>query len=306
MKKGVVKLLRFGTKKKSSKGLVAVHVSPEGVAIASAVGIQKKLSYISFFNISDPLNRASLVAAEVVDAGLEDSRCSLVLSSGEYQLLLVEAPDVPKEELKEALLWRVKDLIQYSTDDAILDFFELPEDAFRGRSKMLYVVVADRHLMEKRIAWLETIKLKPVYIDVPEIVLLNISEDLSESEAGTAILYLNEKQSVVNMMSSGGLYLSRALSYSHSTNIDNAVLDLQRSMDYFESQIGKPPCLRIIVMPLQVGETRLMMELRNNLGADVQSLDLSEVIDSDEPLTIDLQQRCFLAIVAALRNEASQ
>lgn len=298
-------MLPFKKKSAKSKGLAAVHIVQDGVALAvvSVVGSQQKLSSVIFIKQPDALNNAHSIATSVSNAGLENSRCSLVLSSGEYQLLLVEAPEVPQEEMKEALLWRVKDLIQYSTDDAIIDFFEIPDDAFRGRGKMLYVVAADRQLIEKRISWLESLNLYPVYIDVPEMALLNIAEDLSESEAGTVILYLNEKQSVINMMSSGGLYLSRALSYNHSAQIDNAVLDLQRSMDYFESQIGKPPCLRIIVMPLQVGETPLMMELRNNLGADVQSLDLSEVIDSDEPLTIDLQQRCFLAIAAAFRNE---
>ncbi|SIS87599.1 MSHA biogenesis protein MshI [Neptunomonas antarctica] len=299
-------MLPFRKKNNKSKELVAIHIAPEGVAIASAsvVAGLRKLSYVAFLDVSEPLNNASLVASEVSEVGLSDSCCSLVLSTGEYQLLLVEAPEVPKDELKEALIWRVKDLIQYSTDDVIIDFFELPDDAFRGRRKMLYVVAADRKLIEKRISWLESIKLTPVYIDVPEIALLNIAENLSESEAGTVILYLDEKQSIVNMMSGSWLYLSRALSYSHSAQLDNTVLDLQRSMDYFESQIGKSACTRIIVLPLQIGETPLMMELRRNLDADVQSLDLGDVIESDVPLAIDLQQRCFLAIAAALRNEA--
>jgi MSHA biogenesis protein MshI len=302
----VADLLPFRKKHNKSKELVAVHVTPEGVAIASASVIAglRKLSCVTFLNVSEPLNNASLVASGISDAGLSDRRCSLVLSTGEYQLLLVEAPEVPKDELKEALIWRVKDLIQYSTDDAVIDFFELPEDAFRGRGKMLYVVAADRKLIEKRISWLKSIKLTPVNIDVPEVALLNIAEDLSESETGTAILYLDEKQSIVNMMSGSALYLSRALSYSHSAQLDNIVLDLQRSMDYFESQIGKPPCIRIIVLPLQIGETPLMMALRSNLDADVQSLDLGDVIESAVPLDIDLQQRCFLAIAAASRNQA--
>ncbi|WP_293268984.1 pilus assembly protein PilM [Neptunomonas sp.] len=298
-------MLGFRKKNNKGTGLVAAHITAEGVAIASVsmVGTKKKLSNAAFFSIKDPLNNAQPVATEVASAGLAGSRCSFVLSAGEYQLLLVEAPEVPRDELKEALSWRVKDLIQYSIDDAIIDFFELPEDAFKGRGKMLYVVAAERSLVEKRVDWLESINLEPVFIDVPEMALLNVAEDLSEAEAGTVILYLNEQQSIINMMSLGSLYLSRALTYSHTAQMENAVLDLQRSMDYFESQIGKPPCLRIVVMPLQVGETPLMIELRDNLGADVQSLDLSDVIDSEQPLTIDLQQRCFLSIAAALRNE---
>ncbi len=301
-------MLPFRKKRKSSSELVALQILQNGVAIAAAKqsSAQSHLVFAGFFEQQDPLSHAQSLKAYIEKAKLVDRDCSLVLSAGEYQLLLVDAPDVPAEELKEAILWRVKDLIQTPIDDVILDYFDLPDDAYRGRGKMIYVVVADRTLIKKRVAWLESLDLKPVCIDIPELALLNIAQDLSLSESGTAFLLLGDQYSLVNLLASGALYMSRGLPYQHQTHIDNVVLDIQRSMDYFESQIGCHPCVRIFVVPLQEGETPLLMELRSNLSADVQSLDLSDVLESEVSLTIDLQKRCFVAIAAALRMGLDQ
>jgi len=277
---------------------------PDGVALAvnHLRDGAPHLETVAFIEQAQPLTNSKVIAEYLSEHRLTDVPVSLVLQEGEYQLLLIEAPDVPVDELKDALLWRVKDLIQFNPEDAYLDYIELPDDAYRGRGKMIYVVVAERTLIDQRVDWLDALGVSAVTIDIPELALLNITESLCAEEMGTAVLFLEEDRSNLTMLSGSALYLARGLSYSPFDQVENTVLDIQRSMDYFESQIGKPPCVRILILPLQVGETRLLMELRNNLSADVQSLDLADVVGSDEPLRVDLQQVCLIAIAASLRN----
>ncbi len=277
---------------------------PDGVALAvnHLRDGAPHLETVAFIEQAQPLTNSKVIAEYLSEHRLTDVPVSLVLQEGEYQLLLIEAPDVPVDELKDALLWRVKDLIQFNPEDAYLDYIELPDDAYRGRGKMIYVVVAERTLIDQRVDWLDALGVSAVTIDIPELALLNITESLCAEEMGTAVLFLEEDRSNLTMLSGSALYLARGLSYSPFDQVENTVLDIQRSMDYFESQIGKPPCVRILILPLQVGETPLLMELRNNLSADVQSLDLADVVGSDEPLRVDLQQVCLIAIAASLRN----
>lgn len=277
---------------------------PDGVALAvnHLRDGAPHLEAVAFIEQAQPLTNSKVIAEYLSEHRLTDVPVSLVLQEGEYQLLLIEAPDVPVDELKDALLWRVKDLIQFNPEDAYLDYIELPDDAYRGRGKMIYVVVAERTLIDQRVDWLDALGVSAVAIDIPELALLNITESLCAEEMGTAVLFLEEDRSNLTMLSGSALYLARGLSYSPFNQVENTVLDIQRSMDYFESQIGKPPCVRILILPLQVGETPLLMELRNNLSADVQSLDLADVVGSDEPLRVDLQQVCLIAIAASLRN----
>ena len=277
---------------------------PDGVALAvnHLRDGAPHLETVAFIEQAQPLTNSKVIAEYLSEHRLTDVPVSLVLQEGEYQLLLIEAPDVPVDELKDALLWRVKDLIKFNPEDAYLDYIELPDDAYRGRGKMIYVVVAERTLIDQRVDWLDALGVSAIAIDIPELALLNITESLCAEEMGTAVLFLEEDRSNLTMLSGSALYLARGLSYSPFDQVENTVLDIQRSMDYFESQIGKPPCVRILILPLQVGETPLLMELRNNLSADVQSLDLADVVGSDEPLRVDLQQVCLIAIAASLRN----
>jgi MSHA biogenesis protein MshI len=298
--------LAFFKKRSSNQSRqVALHLSKEGVAIACAERLPEGLTitHQAFVAAANPLTSPDPVIDYLNNASLTDSKAGMVLNRGEYQLLLVEAPEVPENELKEALIWRVKDFMNCAPEAAYIDYCPLPEDAYRGRGNRVYVAVVERELVEARAKWMESLGLEPAWIDIPELSLLNLVESITEDEMGTAVLALESDHSHLLMCSGSQLYMTRDLPYNPQTQIDSTVLDVQRSMDYFESQIGKPPCVRILVLPLQVGETPLMMALREGLGADVQSLDLADVITASEPLRVDLQQRCLYAIAAALRPE---
>src|SRR3989338_779756 len=55
------------------------------------------------------------------EASLGGHHVTTLLAPGEYQILLVEAPNVPAEELKTAIRWKIKDSLNYRIDDATVD-----------------------------------------------------------------------------------------------------------------------------------------------------------------------------------------
>src|SRR5687768_6611414 len=55
------------------------------------------------------------------ELGVERYQCLSVLPSTDYQLLLVDAPNVPAPELKAAVRWKLKDMLDYHVDDATID-----------------------------------------------------------------------------------------------------------------------------------------------------------------------------------------
>ena len=52
------------------------------------------------------------------ELGFGRYQCSTLLAPGEYQILMVDAPNVPQAELKTAIRWRIKDMLDYHVDDA--------------------------------------------------------------------------------------------------------------------------------------------------------------------------------------------
>lgn len=304
-------MLSMFRKKSATKGLTSVVLTGDGVSLAHIknAALQPELDACFHIPTANPLKEPKKIGDAVSEQGLAGSQAVIVLPEGSYQVLLVEKPDVPNEELAEALRWRIKDMVSFDIETAVIDFVELPDDAYRGRSSMVYAVVAQQDNVDELTDWCEEIGLEPAIVDVPEFALLNLTEDLADSEAGLAIFYIGGTASSINLLSDQALYFTRNLAYHRNSppeNASGAVLELQRSLDYYESQVGKPPCVRLAVMPLQEDDAPLMNELRYNLALDIHSLNLDNLIESSVELTPELQSKTTLAIAAALRSDSQR
>ena len=239
---------------------------------------------------------------------------NFVLSPGSYQLILVEAPAVEQSELKEAIRWRVKDLVSYDIAEASVDYFHLPDDAYRGRNNMVYAVVMPLSLSDQIEAFVQEVGLQLDAIDIPELALMNLTaHHQPDSPLAVAWLCLQQPTSYINLVCEQSLYLTRSVEIPAGLldaddeqvmqQASGMILDIQRSLDYYESQIGKPPCMKLLISPLQLGETPLLSQFRHNLGVDIEQLDLGELLSSREPLSPELQANTIIAVAAALRRE---
>jgi len=83
-----------------------------------------------------------LLAGLARDHDLKHARCTTALDENDYKLLLTEAPDVARDELKAAVRWRIKDLIDFHINDATLDVFDLPGADAGAKAREMYVIAA--------------------------------------------------------------------------------------------------------------------------------------------------------------------
>ena len=246
--------------------------------------------------------------------GLRRSVCSLVLSPPEHQLLQVEAPDVEAGELRAAIRWKIKDIIDCHIDDAVFDVFDAPASRSASGS-MMFVAVCRSHLISRRVASMEAADLALSVIDIGELALRNISSLLAEDVSGVAMLYLDEDHGVINLTRQGNLYLSRRLELGwrslqdvddaggRTERLDSLVLEVQRSLDYYESHHGQAPASALYVAPTPAPLSEPLAYLRANLGIEVKVLDLDGLLSWREPGDPALITRCLLPLGAALRSE---
>lgn len=176
----------------------------------------------------------------VRDLGLpKGTPANLVLPPDSYSLLLLEPPDVPPSELREAVRWRVRELVPFSVDDAVLDVFAFPEEAAKGR-KTCFVAVAERRTLQPRVDAFRDGRLALRSIDITELALRNLIPD--DCEEPIAVLYAQGQIGLIALIKSGRLFLSRRLEVrdlGDDRTVDQVLLQLQRSMDYFDSQLGQ-------------------------------------------------------------------
>lgn len=307
--------LPFG--KAPAKGeRTAVVVCSDGVALAQvdAGTARPKLRHAHFHAASEAQLDDGL-SAIARQYSLGKTECCTVMPIGGYSLLLIEAPEVPAPELRAAVRWRIRDLIDFHVDDAVLDVFDAPDSGNRGQ-KQLYVVVSRRAEVQQLADRLQDAGMNLSVIDIPELALRNIAAQLPEDAQGVAMLHFGARRGLIALCRNQTLYLARTLDIGeerlreaaadgHTEALfDGLALEVQRSLDYFDRHFHQVPIGRLVIAPLGEAVPGLVESLRNGTGLETRMLDLAEVVDGAEGIPAEHAGACLLAVGAALRRES--
>jgi MSHA biogenesis protein MshI len=265
------------------------------------------LNAVQQVNLSSSKDAGPALAKLVKELDIEGTQCSVVLNPKDYNLHLVEAPSVEPDELRSAVRWKIKDLLDMKLEDAAIDVFQVPEDAYRGK-EMVYVVASMSSKIKSIVDLVTESGLELAVIDIPELVMKNISSAFIDDENGIALMDLRRTGSTMNITKEDGLYLTRRINTQLDPEVmqtpdwemlkDRLVLEIQRSLDYYESQMGKSPINKIILTQRQHDSTAMAASLNELLAADVSVLDLAAVLDSKDELTPE-QQQIFMPVIGA-------
>ncbi len=312
LKQLVEKIARILRGAKRQNQVIGVDFSTAGVAFAyiqRPATQQPFLVNCDFLPAETGIDLAELLRTRLLKLGLLGIPCNLVMSPGSYQLILGEAPKVPAEELAEALRWRIKDLVHFPIAEAVVDAFLLPEDSARGTSRMAYTVAAQRKNIETVVATTKSSGLDLKNIDIPELVLRNLAEACCDTKRGVAIVKLQQGGGSLQIIRDGNLYLSRQFSLSYNAGLlddlpgEALVLELQRSLDYFERQMRQVPPSHIYLCGENVTADKLTPQIRNALAVTINLLDLNNGMQIEKAIPEHILSLSLYAIGAALRQD---
>lgn len=309
--------MRLFRKAKHKQGWLAIAFQHDGLAAAAvkrSAGALPSVSHASFVRGGASAEDLARLAA---DAGAGGYRLTHLLAAGQYQLLTVEAPNVAPDELRTAVRWRLKDMLDFHVDDATIDVFDIPVDkqaAVRPQQTM-FAVAARNSIVGARQKLFEDAKQALEVIDIPEMAQRNISALLEPEGRGIAMLSLSADGGLLTVSYRAELYLSRRIDVSlelltdpeierRHQGFDRIALELQRSLDHFERQFSFVSIARLLLAPSPV--VGLEEYLSSNLYIAVDQLDLASVFDFTKVPELadkDLQHRFFLPLGAALRHE---
>lgn len=302
-------------RKFKSDSLCALVPQETGTAFAR-VRQQKSgkplLEDCAFYPLLPDQGIAANLQQVVQKRGLGKTACSTVLGINDYQLMMVEAPEVPQTELRAAIRWRIRDLIDFHIDDAVLDVFDAPPSGARGVQDHLYVVVSRASSVKQRIDLLQDAGAALEIIDIPELAMRNIAARLEQDQAGVAMLYFEAERGAITLTRDATLYLARNLDIGYrdliesASLVDRLALELQRSMDYYDRHFQQAPISTIALCPLAQSSKALAEQLQQQTGIPVRVLGLEDIVEVGDPVPQDQQADCLLAVGAALRSEPSQ
>ena len=258
----------------------------------------------------------SALKAALDTLGASRVKACAIIDGDDYQIMQVEAPEVLPSEMRAAIRWRLRDAINFSVDEAAIDIFEIPDPVRRTQQKMLFAVAA-RDSAVQRIASVIKPASKGFHaIDIPELCLRNISALLPQDAKGVAMLALGENFAQLVLTRQGVLYLTRRIDTTRrfsphdqersSNDIDAAslTLELQRSLDYYESQYDQTPIGDLVIAPADDRARALAEGLNSETSLRIQVLDVREVFNVYKSGEFATDWPSLLALGAALRSDA--
>lgn len=182
------------------------------------------------------------------------SQIAVVLDANHYQLIPLDKPKLPEHEIVQALPWLLKDLTPIPPDNMQLDYLDTPGNPNQPR---INIVVTAKAPLLQLCQQLVQMKMQPVLIAPQEW----LSMELVETAGPTRMLLIQQpgQAMLVQVIREGQLCFSRhlrgfdqfcdtPLEQLQYGVLDNLLLEVQRSMDFIESQLKLPPVREIILL----------------------------------------------------------
>lgn len=177
------------------------------------------------------------------------ARLHLVFAASFYQILVADKPNVDTAELPQALLWSIKDMVSMDLAQIHLDYFEPPI-----ASNKVNVVVTERDKLINLLQVIDEQGLQVIGISIEELAITNHFVD--DAQARLVVSHQTGQELLLTVVKQGQLYMQRrvrgfiALDKAQVDDLnyglaDTLSLEIQRSMDYFESQLRQAPVASI-------------------------------------------------------------
>jgi len=245
---------------------------------------------------------------------LDRYQCITLLKPRDYQLLSVDAPNVPAEEAKNAVRWSIKDAVEYPVEQAMIDATFVPGGDAAGRAAQMLAVAARNDTVAATVKPFNDADIALEVIDIPEFAQRNVARLLEDEGRGLAMLCFDDSGALLTFTSGGELYQARRIDVSladfeSGANTeelyDRVALELQRSLDHFERQFRSVTVARVALSQVPAAE-QFAEYLRSNLTVPVAMLDMAQFVDFPgvpelrDPLR---QSQCLQMIGAAMREE---
>lgn len=307
-------MLDWLSKSKQRAGLLAVAIEPDAIKFAHVQRIGGRPHATRWGSAPCDSDPAGTLQKATKEHGFGRSACTTLLEPADYQILLVDPPKVPADELKAAIRWRIKDLIEYHIDDATVDVFEVhAEGEAKGPAKAMYAVATPNEVVQKRIGLFEEARVPLKVIDIPEMAQRNLAALFEAEDRASAMLAFSPWGGLLTISLHGELLLTRRLEVTsvqlgqreHGDHYrERVATEITRSLDIFERQRLSVGVGELFLAPLPQ-DPELESFLNGKLYVPVVNASLPKVMDfaeGGEP-TAEEQWEYFHLFGAALRLE---
>jgi len=307
-------LNRLLAKLQKSKEGVNIGISFQSGAVAVCVTeVQNnELKVTLCVYLQGEQNHKQLLAKLISDHSIPKGKVTLVLGIDEHKTHKLARPSVEKSELKQSVKYLLKDRLVHGTEKAVIDIVDYPTGC--QLDDQIMVVESSREIIANYVDIVSSLGFELDAIDISELLLGEILQSYPGIDKGL-VLVLDHEQGISLLIYRGdSLYLIKRLSgltdfiaclpsEGNMMMADTLLLEIQRTLDYYDAQMRQPPLAGILLSPSFADISPLAEYLNKNLATQVECLDINELLDLPAALSPAMQQDCLTACAAAFRRE---
>lgn len=272
-------------------------------------------------------------AKRLAALGLKGRGALAMLRPSQYQLLQIDAPAVPPEELRTAARWQIRDMVNGHVDDLTLDVLKVGDERVRATASLFVVAAANAEIRSVMQTALE-LRCEVGVIDIQDLAQRNLQSALARrlgvtDRAHAAIVMADDRQALLTICAHDELFYTRRIDLDEGfmraawgaagdatpgaeltlaepghedDRVQRLVVEIQRSLDLWDRTW---PMLVLDRITVQAGgRTEEMARwLGQQLGQAVLPLDVSALFPGFEGGSDADRQLCWPLLGVLMRSE---
>ena len=299
------------SKSGTSTSQVGISVDEERVAVAVANHANQPptITHITTVPVEKSISKSLQSALKTVSANGAEAVFALKVTDTRFHK--VQKPSVPVEERDSSLLFLMKDRLSQPVDKTLIGCIDYPEGC-RHDDQLMVFEVSKPHIT----ALVEAAHdngLNIAAIDASELLYGDLIFSEEDMHKGIGILVEHDRGVHLLLYRDHSLYLIRKLqdivdlmsclpAPGNAQMADMLMLEVQRTLDYYDSLMGQPAPANLYLVPSFTDLSPLAEYLDTSLAPSVSMLDLNALYDLPQALDYATQQDVVSAVAASLRR----
>ena len=263
-----------------SKKTISLYFGMNKVAICECVNAQPVLITGELIQSDDEWSIT--VKKMVNEYRLKNHNVAVVIGKDFYQKFDIDKPDLEDKELLTTLPFAIKDLVDESVFDLVVDYFDKPEQV-RKNAQITVVCIPKKRVLQLR-DLLSDNELTLKSITTEEIATSQLFENsqlFETNDEANILLSQQGAEILLSVVKSGQLYFSlRIRGYNEllpmpliegeNPLVDGLSLEIQRALDFINSQL-QINTIGVLYLALQCPDIDLLSsKLTNYIGKQVR------------------------------------
>ncbi|MBI4223516.1 MAG: pilus assembly protein PilM, partial [Deltaproteobacteria bacterium] len=225
--------------------------------------------------------RIPVLKKYILEKRLEGAPTAVAFLDEDLHIRQLELPKMPKEDLREAIRWQMRDIAEESLENYAVRYSILNEKVLTDIVRLVLLGFAIKtDLIEKKKAFLERIGLRPFFLEPVPVAMAAMVEDLSPTRdtgwAGCVDLGLRHPYFVV--LGNGRLFFVRSLPGLANVKLDDPEypaklsIELQHALDAFFIAHSKEKIEKIFLAGGGSRQPNLPQQVSQNIAIPTEIL----------------------------------